>query len=95
MIAIILILVAAVAFGGIVGWFSRLRLAIYICLIAPLLLFVGDVVFQSHAGWTEETWISALFVTLVPFYFFLAVPCLIGGVLMNRVAVRVKRRAEI
>jgi hypothetical protein len=93
--ALILILVSAVAFGGIVGWFSRWRLTVSVCLIAPLLLFLGDVLFQSHAGWTEDTWIGALFVTLFPFYFFLAVPCLIGGVLMNRVANRVKRHAKV
>jgi hypothetical protein len=83
------------ALGGIVGWFLRLSHTIYICLIAPLLFLIGIVVFQSHAGWTEDTWVAALFVTLFPFYFFLAVPCVVGGVLMNRVAVRVKRRAKI
>jgi hypothetical protein len=56
--------------GGIVGWFLRLSHTIYICLIAPLLFFVGIVVFRSYAGWTEDTWVAALFVTLFPFYFF-------------------------
>jgi hypothetical protein len=93
--ALILIIVAAVAFGAIIGWFARLRLAIYICLIAPLLPFVGDVIFQSHTGWTGEIWISTLFITIFPFYFFLAVPCVIGGVLMNRVAYRIKRHTKI
>ena len=81
--------------GGILGWFIRLRHTIYICLIAPLLFLVGSVVFQSHAGWTEDTWVGALFLTLFPFYFFFAVPCVVGGVLMNRVAFRAKRRAKI
>jgi hypothetical protein len=93
--ALILILVSAVAFGGIVGWFSRWRLTIAICLIAPLLFFLGDVLFQSHAGWTVDTWIGSLFLTLFPFYLFLAVPCLVGGVLMHCVAARCKRHAKI
>ena len=96
--ALILILVSAFAFGGIVGWFARARPTVFICLIAPLLLFIGEVLFEdAHEGWayTADGVIAALFIDTVPFYFFLAVPCLIGGVLMNRVAYRVKRRAKI
>ncbi|MGH7992213.1 MAG: hypothetical protein ACREDQ_01745 [Limisphaerales bacterium] len=90
-----LIAFATTVLGGIVGWFSRLRRTIYICLIAPFLFLVADVVFQSHSGWTEDTWVGALFLTLFPFYFFWALPCLGGGVLMNRVRYHCKRRAKI
>ena len=93
--ALILILVSALAFGGIVGWFSRWRRTVAVCLIAPLLPFLGEVLFQSHAGWTEDTWMSALFLTLFPFYFCLAVPCLIGGLWMNRIAHRARRPAKM
>ena len=92
---IYLIAFVTAVLGGIIGWFIRLRHTIYICLIAPFLFLVGDVVFQSHAGWTGQIWINAMFLTLFPFYFFLAVPCVVGGILMNRVARRAKRRTKI
>lgn len=77
---------------AIAGWFSRLSRTICICFIAPLLLFVCCLIFQSHKDWTAETWFAAILFALFPCYFSLAGLSVVGGVVMNRVAYLVKTR---
>ena len=86
MAVLILILVVAVAVGGVVGWFSRGRLGrtIVICMSLPFLYQVSGVLLSPHNGFSEDAWIAAFFTALFPFYFILAVPCLLGGILMSR-----------
>jgi hypothetical protein len=92
-IATILIVLSAAAFGGIVGWFSRGRICptILICLIAPLILFCG-IAFFSHSREGYPPLPDIIFWDTIP-YLFLAVPCVVGGLLMNFVAYRAKQRA--
>jgi integral membrane sensor domain MASE1 len=98
-----IIAVTAATFGGIVGWFSRgrFRPTILICTITPILVqaLILSLLPLPHEGFgSEEKEATFLFVYYIIFPFLLlAVPCLIGGVLMSLVAYHMKhanRRAD-
>jgi hypothetical protein len=94
-IALILVVVAAATFGGIVGWFLRGRpgLTVFICVAAPIAFLAAIAFFSPHEGYPPDAWVAAIFYDFIPFLF-LAVPCVIGGVLMECVAYRVKQRTK-
>jgi hypothetical protein len=93
-LALFLIFLTAGTFGGIVGWFSRGHVcsAILVCLIAPAILFAGIAFFGSHREGYPPL-LDVIFWDLIP-YLFLAVPCIIGGVLMSHIAYRAKQRTK-
>jgi hypothetical protein len=93
-IALILIVLSAATFGGIVGWFLRGRVCptVLLCLVAPIILFAGIAFFnRPKEGYAPL--LDAIFWDIIP-YLVLAVPCVIGGVLMSSAAYRAKQRAK-
>jgi hypothetical protein len=93
-----IIVVTAATFGGIVGWLSRgrFRPTILICTITPILVQAVILYLLPHEGFVKDEFVVFYFHIILPFLL-LAVPCIIGGVLMSLVAYHMKhakRRAD-
>ena len=86
-----IIAVTAVTFGGIVGWLSRgrFRPTILICTITPILVQAVILCLLPHDGFVKDEFAAFYFHIILPFLL-LAVPCIIGGVLMSLVAYHMK-----
>jgi hypothetical protein len=82
-IALVLVVITAAIFGGLVGWFSRGRicLTIFICLAAPAIFLGGLAILSPHDHYSLDAWVAVFVYSIVPFIF-LAVPCVIGGTVM-------------
>ena len=91
-VALVLIAVTAATFGGLVGWFLRGRFCftIFICLAAPIIFLGGLAILRPHEHYTADGWLAAFVYSIYPFIF-LAVPCVLGGILMTFIANRAKR----
>jgi hypothetical protein len=93
-----IIAVTAATFGGIVGWFlrGRFRPTLLICTITPILVQAVFLYLLPHEGFVKDEFVVFYFHIIIPFLL-LAVPGIIGGILMSFVAYHMKhanRRAD-